>query len=112
MTDHPADLDAAVSELDDGYLKVLLLLTVRRAMSEEPRRAGFWHGLAELLANEQEKRRGAAEFRHDVPTAIDEGDLVELETVIAELRRDLETIGAEYRESYGDSGTPGTGASP
>ncbi|CAN5725709.1 hypothetical protein BH24ACT2_BH24ACT2_06110 [soil metagenome] len=30
-----------LSELDDGYLKVLLLLAGRRATGTEPRRAGF-----------------------------------------------------------------------
>lgn len=33
-----------LSELDDGYLKVLLLLAGRRASTTEPRRAGFGMG--------------------------------------------------------------------
>jgi len=111
VADPNEDLNAAVAELDDGYLKVLLLLTVRRATSEEPRRAGFWHGLAGILAAEQEKRRGAAEFRHDEATAIQPGEAAELEVVISELRRDLETISAEYREAYATPESPGSGES-
>ncbi len=52
-----SELAAAVSELDDGYLRVQLLLAVRRASSDEPRRAGMWHALAGVLAAEQQRRR-------------------------------------------------------
>lgn len=101
------DLNGAVAELDDGYVTVLLLLAIRRASSEEPRRAGFWHALAGVLAAELEKRRGAAQFRRDDPLAI-KPEPGELEAVVAGFRRDLETLEAEYRESYGDLATPGS----
>jgi hypothetical protein len=54
-----AELTSAIAELDDGYLKAMLLLAVRLASSEDPRRSGFWHALAVALADEQEKRQGA-----------------------------------------------------
>ncbi|HEX8770413.1 MAG TPA: hypothetical protein VF711_06580 [Acidimicrobiales bacterium] len=101
MPDESDDLNSAVSELDDAYLKVVMLLAVRRATSEEPRRAGFWHSLAGILAAEQEKRRHAAEFRGDKTAAPEPDDLSELSRVMNELRRDLEALETEYRESYG-----------
>ncbi len=100
------DLTSAVSELDDGYLKVLLLLAVRRARSEEPRRAGFWHALAVALAEEQETRRGAAELKPAaVAPAPEPGP--EVEQVLDELLRDLTTLKAELRESGGDMAVAG-----
>ena len=63
-----SDLLGAIADLDDSYLKVMLLLAVRRARSEEPRRAGFWHALAGALADEQETRRSAAELRPGAAT--------------------------------------------
>ena len=96
----PADLTSAVSDLDDGYLKVLLLLAVRRARSEEPRRAGFWHALAVALAEEQETRRSAAELRHEA-VAPDPDAGPEVERVLDELLQDLNTLKAELQESSG-----------
>ncbi len=98
-------LDAAdelnVSELDDAYLKVLLLLAGRRAEGAEPRRAGFWHGLAGILSAEQEKRQGLAALGRQEPTALQDDEIAELEAVIDELRRDVATLESEYRASYG-----------
>ncbi|MGI9032445.1 MAG: hypothetical protein ACR2HY_01915 [Acidimicrobiales bacterium] len=98
-------LDAAeelnVSELDDPYLKVLLLLASVRAESAEPRRAGFWHGLAGILSAEQEKRQGAGALGRPEPVAVKEGEMAELALVLDELRRDVATVESEYRASYG-----------
>lgn len=99
-------LDDAVSELDDGYLRVLLLISVRRASSEEPRRAAFWHALANVLGVEQAKRTGAAEFQHEAPAALSPGDVSEVTAVLEEMRRDVETLEAEYREAFGDLAGP------
>jgi hypothetical protein len=116
MAEESDDLSSAVTELDDAYLKVLMLLAVRETRREEPRRAGFWHSLAGLLATEQEKRRDVAEFRRDAAPAAGADDIAELTTVVAELRRDLEALEAEYRESYGQlddsSGRPPQGPEP
>ncbi|MGI9079596.1 MAG: hypothetical protein ACR2GF_02025 [Acidimicrobiales bacterium] len=106
MAEQGDDLIPAVSELDDAYLKVLLLVAIRRATSEEPRRAGFWHGLAGILAAEQEKRRGVAQFRDDEPVALQPDELAELQTLLVDLRADLETVEAEYQESYGQMPPP------
>ena len=95
-----SDLTTAVGELDDGYLKVLLLLAVRRARSEEPRRAGFWHALAVALAEEQETRRGAAELAADAAAPVPEGG-PEVEQALEELLLDLTTLKSELRESGG-----------
>ncbi|MFN2505278.1 MAG: hypothetical protein ABR540_13825 [Acidimicrobiales bacterium] len=101
MPDTSADLAAAVADLDDGYLKVMLLLAVRRARSEEPRRSGFWHALAVTLAEEQETRRSAAELRPD-GEAPDPEEAEEVERVLDELVHDLTTLKAEMREVTGD----------
>jgi len=106
MAEQGEDLIPAVSELDDAYLKVLLLVAIRRATSEEPRRAGFWHGLAGILAAEQEKRRGVAQFRDDEPVALQPDELSELQMLLGELRADLQTVEAEYEESYGQAPPP------
>ncbi len=95
-----ADVTSAVSELDDGYLKVLLLLAVRRARSEEPRRAGFWH-LAVALAQEQETRRSAARLQ-PAATAPSPEPYPEVEQVLDELLHDLTTLKSELRESGGE----------
>ena len=97
------DLSSAIAELDDEYLKVLLLLSVRRAHNDQPRRAGFWHALATALAEEQESRRSAAELSPGAiatAVAVDEGP--ELEAVLQELRHEMSTLEAEVRESRGD----------
>ena len=96
-----SDLASAVDELDDGYLKVLLLLAVRRARTEEPRRAGFWHALAVALAEEQETRRGAAELNANATATVPAAGS-EVEQVLDELLLDLTTLKAELRESGGE----------
>ena len=97
------DLATAVSELDDQYLKVLLLLSVRRAHNDEPRRAGFWHALAVALAEEQEQRRSAAELSpHGVAHAVAADEGPELEAVLDELRYEMASLEQEIRESRGD----------
>ncbi|MGH9224516.1 MAG: hypothetical protein ACRD2W_12235 [Acidimicrobiales bacterium] len=101
MAEH-TDLSAAVTELDDEYLKVMLLLAVRRSQSEEPRRSGFWHAVAVILAGEQEKRRGVAEFdRSAVATSIAVAPGPEIEAVLQELRQEMASLEAEVRESTG-----------
>jgi hypothetical protein len=97
----PADeLTGAVSELDDEYLKVMLLLSLDRARSEEPRRAGFWHALAVTLAEEQESRRRAAALTSSAAAPVaDEGPA--LEAVLDELRRQVSSLESELRESAG-----------
>jgi hypothetical protein len=99
-----------LSELDDGYLKVLLLLAASRATSSEPRRAGFWHGLAGILSAEQEKRQAGADFGGGQPAALQPADVAELESVIDELRRDVEALETEYRAAYGEAQPPGPAA--
>lgn len=97
------DITSAVTELDDEYLKVLLLLSVRRAHNDEPRRAGFWHALASLLAEEQEQRRSAAELSPGaVATSVAADEGPELQAVLDELRHEMASLEAEMRESRGD----------
>lgn len=96
-----------LSELDDQYLKVLLLLAARRASSSDPRRAGFWHGLAGILSAELEKRQAIAAFGGAQPTALQPGDVTEFEAVLEELRSDLAALETEYRAAYGQMPTPG-----
>src|SRR2546430_17730118 len=92
------ELTSAVSELDDDYLRVMLLLALTRARSEEPRRAGFWHALAVTLAEEQEKRRRAAALTPGAAAPVtDEGPA--LEAVLDELRQQVASLEAELRES-------------
>ena len=90
-----------VSELDDAYLKILLLLATRRADSSEPRRAGFWHGLASTLSAELEMRQGMARLGQDPAAVLQADDEAELEAVLDEMRRDVATIESEYRAAYG-----------
>ena len=94
MAETPSDLAAAVSELDDGYLRVQLLLAVRRASTDEPRRAGMWHALAALLADEQQRRQsdeltGGSTDDSVLPPASVVTDVKE------ELRLDAEALEAE-----------------
>ena len=107
MAEQATDLNQAVAELDDGYLKVLLLLAVRRTRSEEPRRSGFWHALAVALAEEQETRRSAAELRPDA-VAPDPPEGADVDLVVDELVRDLTTLKAEVRESAGQMSPAGS----
>lgn len=104
-------LDAAdelnVSELDDTYLKVLLLLTSRRAENAEPRRAGFWHGLAGILSAEQAKRQDAGALGGQPPGTVPEDEMAELTLVLDELRSDVATIESEFRASSGQAAAAG-----
>lgn len=100
------DLASAVSDLDDEYLKVMLLLALNRARSEEPRRAGFWHALAVTLADEQESRGQAAALGGS-PRASAGSDEVGLEAVLDELRQQVASLESELRESAGDMDVAG-----
>lgn len=94
------DLAAAVSDLDDAYLHVQLLLAQRRAGSEEPRRATLWHTLAVAFAEEQ-GRRGLAGPGRATPE--------DLRQVSEELVRDAEIVRAEYQEAAGRPPVAGLG---
>ena len=100
-----------VSELDDAYLKVLLLLSVRRAQGAEPRRGGFWHALAGVLSAEEEERQTATHV-DDRRASLQPGEADELQAILADLRRDVASLEADYHESYGTMPTPGDPASP
>lgn len=107
------DLASAVADLDDGYLQAQLLLAVRRAGSQEPRRAGLWHALAGLLAAEQQSRRQSAGLTGEG----DEGDRRQavqaaLDDVREELRRDAEAIEGEYGDAVGEFPSPAGQAPP
>lgn len=91
MADTPSELAAAIAELDDGYLRLQLLLAVRRASTDEPRRAGLWHALAGLLAAEQQRRAdqgGAGQPDAPFPEAA-------VAEVREELRLDAEALALE-----------------
>lgn len=96
MADAAGDLEAAIAALDDGYLRCQLMLAVRRAGTDEPRRAGVWHALAGLLAAEQQRRRQSDELTGG---GGETGDLLPPASVIAEvqeeLRLDAEALQAE-----------------
>lgn len=104
----PADsaMASAVSELDDGYLRAQLLLAVGRASREEPRRAGFWHALAGLLAAEQQQRQQSAGLTGTTPADDAAGASSALEAVLEELRRDAETLEAQYADATGEFPAP------
>ena len=100
------DLAAAIADLDDGYLHLQLLLAVRRAGNQEPRRAGIWHALAGLLAAEQQSRRQSTALTgqpggEDVP-----GLSSVLDEVREELRRDAEAIEGDYGDALGEFPQP------
>lgn len=95
------DLAAAVAELDDTYLQVQLLLAVRRAASEEPRRASLWHGLAALFAAEQERRRRTADLATGGQGPSVEELSAAVEAAREELRRDAESLEAEFLDAVG-----------
>lgn len=101
----PADtaLASAISDLDDGYLRAQLLLAVGRASREEPRRAGFWHALAGLLAAEQQQRQQSAGLTGT--TTAQAGDEAAtssaLEAALEELRSDAATLEAQYADATG-----------
>ncbi|HWG74716.1 MAG TPA: hypothetical protein VG184_11755 [Acidimicrobiales bacterium] len=109
MSDAKDELN--ISELDDGYLKILLLLSVRRASSSDPRRAGFWHGLAGILSSELETRQATSGIGMPTEAAAGSdtqaasgtdaalGMTTEVGEVLDELRRDVATLEAEYRSS-------------
>ena len=108
----PDTLTDAIADLDDDYLRVQLLLAVRRAGSEQPRRAGLWHALAGLLAAEQQRRRQSTQLtggagEADVPDGVSAVD-----DVREELRRDVEALDAEYGDAQGEFPTPAGQAPP
>ena len=106
----PTQLLAAVSDLDDSYLQVMLLLAVRRAGSEEPRRAALWHALAQLLAEEQEGRRRITEMGGPTERQAGEEDLAgAIDTVRDELRRDADALDAEVQDTLAGLETPPAG---
>jgi hypothetical protein len=102
-----ADLASAISELDDGYLQVQLLLAVRRAGSQEPRRAAMWHALARLLAEEQQRRRQSTQLTGEAgPGEIADEGRSAVDDVREELRRDADAIDAEYEDAAADFPAP------
>jgi hypothetical protein len=109
MSDQSPGLESAVTELDDNYLKVLLLMSSRRAQNEEPRRAGFWHAIAVTLAAELETRQDAAVLQHVAVPLAAPADPAAIQAVLEELRRDLRALEAEYREAAGELPTAGDG---
>ena len=103
----PADLVTAISDLDDGYLQAQLLLAVGRAGREEPQRAGFWHALAGLLAAEQQGRRQGADLARASGATTETADVAAaLDQVREELRRDAETLEAQYADAIGGFPAP------
>ncbi|HVM06376.1 MAG TPA: hypothetical protein VM242_14510 [Acidimicrobiales bacterium] len=105
MPDTP-DLTSAIADLDDDYLRVQLLLAVRRAGNEEPRRAALWHALAGLLAAEQQSRGQSAQLTGGSGTG-GAGSIQEtLDSVREELRRDAAAIEAEYGDAAGEFPNP------
>jgi hypothetical protein len=103
----PAQLLAAISDLDDSYLKVMLLLAVRRAGSEEPRRAALWHALAQLLAEEQEARRRISQMEGPAEREPGEEDLTTaIDAVREELRRDADALEAEVQDTLSGLESP------
>lgn len=105
MPDNP-DLTSAIADLDDDYLRVQLLLAVRRAGNEEPRRASLWHALAALLADEQQSRGRSAQLAGGSGTGDADSIRETLDSVREELRRDAAAIEAEYGDAAGEFPNP------
>ena len=100
MADEPNDLVEAIAELDEGYLRAQLFLAVRRASSDEPRRAALWHSVARLLAADQQRRQGAGGGGGESP----EDELARasvMADVREELRLDAEALDLETFEADG-----------
>lgn len=97
------ELAQAIADLDDGYLHLQLLLAVRRAGSQEPRRAGMWHALAGLLANEEQSRSQSQRLTGEAGAPDVASAVVDVQE---ELRRDAEAIEAEYGDAVGDFPQP------
>lgn len=106
------DLTAAISELDDGYLQAELLLAVGRAGREEPRRAGFWHALAGLLASEQQRRRQGEELTGPAESSLDDGAAAAIEHIREQLRLDSQSLAAQYADATGGFPAPAGEAPP
>jgi hypothetical protein len=103
MAEPTTDLEAAIAALDDGYLRVQLLLAVRRAGTDEPRRAGVWHALAALLAAEQQRRRQSDELTGGGR----EEDLLPPASVVAEVQQELRLdVEALEAETFGTDDRP------
>lgn len=103
-----SDITAAVADLDDDYLHVQLLLALRRAGNEEPRRAALWHALAGVLANEQQSRSQSTQLTGESGAFGEPGSSVQatLDSVREELRRDAAAIEAEYGDLAGEFPNP------
>ena len=102
------DLAAAIAQLDDDYLRVQLLLAVRRAGNEEPRRAALWHALGGMLAAEMNTRSQSARLTGESGAASEVGASLAstLESVREELQRDAQAIEAEYGDAAGEFPNP------
>lgn len=107
MPDTP-DLASAIADLDDDYLRVQLLLAVRRAGNEQPRRAGLWHALAGMLATEQQKRQQSTHLtgQSGGDTELEGSLKATLDSVREELRGDAAAIEAEYGDAAGQFPNP------
>jgi hypothetical protein len=101
MAEPLSDLVEAIAALDDGYLQVQLLLAVRRAGTDEPRRAGLWHALAGCFAEEQRRRRQGEELAGG---SAEPADLLPPASVIAEVQEELRLDAAALEaEAFGPS---------
>ena len=100
------ELNSAISELDDGYLQAQLLLAVGRAGREEPRRAGFWHAMAGLLAAEQQRRRQGEELTGPQESVLSDDVAAALAHGQEGLRLDSDTLDAQYQDAIGGFPAP------
>ena len=101
MADDPNDLREAIAELDDGYLRAQLFLAVRRASSDEPRRAALWHSIARLLAAEQQRRQEAGGGGGEESADDEMARTSVMADVREELRLDAEAVDLETFEPDG-----------